>query len=134
MSQATDTLATFLRHIAELDADACGTLLADDAEMLSPVAPEGLPRRVSGRDAIVGLLQMLPQMFSDFEFHDLEFQAGEDPSIAFAFARSECTLTTGARYDQDYVFFARVHDGAITEYREYMDSSRAAAAIAAVAQ
>jgi ketosteroid isomerase-like protein len=77
-------------------------------------------------------LRMLPQMFKTYEFHDLRTFAGEDPEVAFVFTRSSCTLANDAPYEQDYVFFARVRDGAIIEYREYIDSVRAVAAIRAI--
>jgi uncharacterized protein len=131
MSEATDVLLEFLGHIEKLDVPACAALLADDAQMVSPLAPAPIPKHISGRDAIVDTLRMLPQMFKSYEFHDLHTFAAE-PDAAFVLAQSSCTLANDAPYEQDYVFFARVRDGAIVEYREYMDPVRVGAVFAAM--
>lgn len=125
-------LATFIKHIECLDAGGCTDLLAEDAAMLVPFAAEGLPGELHGRTAIISVLEMLPRMFRRMSFTDLRVYGTDDPAVAVAFAHTTATLTDGAAYEQDNVFFARAQEGKIIEYREYMDPVRAGRAIAAI--
>lgn len=129
---AVDLLRSWLQHIEGLEVDACIDLLADDAVMLVPLAPEGLPRRTEGKPQIEQLLGLVGQMFRDFRFADVEVHGTDDPELAVATARSEIVLTNGDDYTQDYVFFVRARDGRIVGYTEYMDPVRARAAVAAL--
>lgn len=121
-------LSTFLERVSALGN--AGELFSDNAVQKVPFAPEGVPKEIAGPGVVAAGFNNMGAMFSRFAYSDVTVLDTSDPEVAVAFAHGEGTLVNGAAYTQDYVFYARIQDGKIVEYREYMDPVRAAAAIA----
>lgn len=119
-------------NIANLDVDAVLASLSDDVLLLAPFAPEGVPRRTEGKQAVAGAYGAVLGIFKSFAWHDVEVLGTDDPEVAVLTARSEVTLVNDTPYAQQYVVYVRVRDGLIVEVREYFDPAAATAAFASL--
>jgi len=117
---AQHTLAEHLRLTAAGRVEEWVKLFAPDAVLEFPYAPAGVPRRVTGRDALVAHMSNFPKTF-DVEFVDLVFHDTVDPSLVIAEFRSTGTaLPTGKPYEQTCISVVRTNDDAlITHYLDY---------------
>ena len=117
---AQHAVAEHLRLTAAGRVDEWVTLFAPDAVLEFPFAPAGVPRRVSGRDALSAHMSHFPETF-DVEFGDLVFHETVDPSLVIAEFRSTGTaLPTGKPYEQTCISVVRTNDDAlITHYLDY---------------
>ncbi|WP_369265139.1 nuclear transport factor 2 family protein [Streptomyces sp. R35] len=95
-------------------------LFAPDAVLEFPYAPDGVPKQVKGRDALLAHMRGFPETF-DVKFVDLVFHDTVDPSLVVAEFRSTGTaLPTGKPYEQTCISVVRTDDDAlITHYLDY---------------
>lgn len=124
MTSASSLLKSYIDRVAAVDGGTLVGMFSADAVQRVPFAPPGIPTKITGEAVGRGFLA-LRLMFKSLAFSDVEIVDTSDPELAVGFAHAEATLQTGAPYDQDYVFYVRVRNGKITEYREYMDPQRA---------
>ena len=117
---AQHTVAEHLRLTAAGRVDDWAKLFAQDAVLAFPYAPAGVPRQVTGRDALVAHMSNFPKIF-DVKFVDLVFHETVDPSLVIAEFRSTGTaLPTGKPYEQTCISVVRTNDDAlITHYLDY---------------
>ncbi|MEV7679986.1 nuclear transport factor 2 family protein [Streptomyces sp. NPDC088341] len=117
---AQHAVTEHLRLTAAGRTDEWVTLFAPDAVLEFPFAPAGVPRRVTGRDALFAHMSNFPETF-DVEFVDLVFHETVDPSLVIAEFRSTGTARpTGKPYEQTCVSVVRTDDDAlITHYLDY---------------
>jgi len=117
---ARHTLTEHLRLTAAGRVDEWVKLFAADAVLEFPYAPVGVPKRVTGRDALFAHMSNFPKTF-DVEFVDLVFHDTVDPSLVIAEFRSTGTaLPTGKPYEQTCISVVRTNDDAlITHYLDY---------------
>jgi len=117
---AQHTVAEHLRLTAAGRTDEWVTLFAPDAVLEFPYAPAGVPRRVTGRDALFAHMSHFPETF-DVEFVDLVFHETVDPSLVIAEFRSTgAAVPTGKPYEQTCISVVRTDDDAlITHYLDY---------------
>lgn len=117
---AQHALAEHLRLTAAGRTDEWAELFAPDAVLEFPYAPAGVPRRVTGRDALVAHMKNFPETF-DVEFVDLVFHDTVDPGLAVAEFRSKGTaLPTGKPYEQECISVVHTDEnGLITRYLDY---------------
>lgn len=117
---AQHTVAEHLRLTAAGRLDEWANLFAPDAVLEFPFAPAGMPRQVTGREALVAHMSNFPRMFA-VEFVDLVFHETTDPSLVIAEFRSTGTaLPTGKPYEQTCISVVRTNGNAlITHYLDY---------------
>lgn len=117
---AQHTVAEHLRLTAAGRTDEWVKLFAPDAVLEFPYAPAGVPRQVTGRDALFAHMSSFPETF-DVEFVDLVFHETVDPSLVIAEFRSTGTARpTGKPYEQTCISVVRTDDDAlITHYLDY---------------
>jgi ketosteroid isomerase-like protein len=117
---AQHAVAEHLRLTAAGCTDEWVKLFAPDAVLEFPFAPAGVPRRVTGRDALLEHMSHFPETF-DVEFVDLVFHDTVDPSLVIAEFRSTGTaVPTGKPYEQTCISVVRTDDDArITHYLDY---------------
>lgn len=117
---AQHAVAEHLRLTAAGRVDEWVTLFAPDAVLEFPFAPDGVERRVAGRDALVAHMRHFPETF-DVDFGDLVFHETVDPSLVIAEFRSTGTARpTGKPYEQTRISVVRTDDDArITHYLDY---------------
>ena len=117
---AQHAVAEHLRLTAAGQVDEWVMLFAPDAVLEFPFAPPGVPRRVTGREALFAHMSHFPETF-DVEFVDLVFHDAVDPSLVIAEFRSVGTARpTGKPYEQTCISVVRTDDDAlITHYLDY---------------
>jgi ketosteroid isomerase-like protein len=119
-SPAQRALSEHLRLTAAGETEKWADLFAADGVLEFPYAPQGVPKRLQGRDALIAHMRAFPDTF-DVTFVDLVFHDTIDPTLAIAEFRSEgVALPTGKPYDQTCISVLRVDDdGRITSYLDY---------------
>ncbi|MFF7251440.1 nuclear transport factor 2 family protein [Embleya sp. NPDC008237] len=117
---AQHAVAEHLRLTAAGDTEEWVKLFAPDAVLEFPYAPDGVPKQVIGRDALLAHMRGFPETF-DVRFVDLVFHDTVDPSLVVAEFRSTGTaLPTGKPYEQTCISVVRTDDDArITHYLDY---------------
>jgi ketosteroid isomerase-like protein len=105
-----------------LEIDALGELFADDVVFRLPFAPEPVPQRTEGKEAVLQVYSGFPDLVSPLGFHDIEIRPLAAEGEYVAEYRSDCTmLPTGAPYRNRYVGLFTVRDGKLAEFAEYFD-------------
>ena len=95
-------------------------MLAAEAVMEFPYAPEGLPRRLNGRTAIQAHLGHLSSMIAFNRVGGATVHAGGDPEmVVLEFEGFGRGVSTGAVYEQRYVSLIRLRHGEIVHYPDY---------------
>ena len=130
MSKATEVLSRFLDAVSRLDIETVKSLFHEDITQNVPFPPEGTPDAIHGKVAVSGSFDMLPMMFKELKYSNVEIVEPTDPDFAVGFAHADGVLPTGDSYTQNYVFYVRLKDGLIHEYREYMNPIQLGNAIA----
>ncbi|WP_405970578.1 nuclear transport factor 2 family protein [Streptomyces sp. NBC_00988] len=117
---AQHAVAEHLRLTAAGHTEEWVKLFAPDAVLEFPYAPDGVPKQVTGRDALLAHMRGFPETF-DVKFVDLVFHDTVDPSLVIAEFRSTGTaLPTGKPYEQTCISVVRTDDDArITHYLDY---------------
>ncbi|MBQ2263688.1 MAG: nuclear transport factor 2 family protein [Loktanella sp.] len=121
MADKFDTFSDLLRaalgsHLAP--ADDMLDLFTDDIVFEFPFAPEGLPTRFEGRDALTGHLAKLGPLLSlgEMELHAV-YPSGD--TVIAEFSCKGRGVQTGLPYDQNYVSVITLRDERIARYRDY---------------
>lgn len=88
-----------------------------------PYAPDGFPKRVAGKEALIKQYAGWPQNAGKANFtNGIRFHATLDPQIVVAeFHGVSEIVPTGRTYDQRYVGIFHVEDGKITLFREHFE-------------
>lgn len=117
---ARRALTEHLRLTAAGRTDEWVLLYAPDAVLEFPYAPDGVPRRVEGREALHAYMSHFPETF-DVEFTDPVFHETVDPSLVIAeFGSTGTARQTGKPYEQTCISVVRTDDdGLITRYLDY---------------
>jgi uncharacterized protein len=122
-SDATDVVRRYLDAVGALDLDALAGTFAGDVVMDLPYAPPGFPRRVEGKDDVVGFFSGMPDMITPLRFHDYRLDAlADDPgSVVAQYASDARILATDRPYRNTYVSRFQVRGGEIVWFAEYFD-------------
>jgi len=128
---AQHTVAEHLRLTAAGRVDEWVELFAANAVLEFPYAPEGVPRRVEGREALLAHMRAFPETF-DVEFVDLNFHETVDPSLVIVEFRSTgIAVPTQKPYEQTCISVVYTDDEArITHYLDYWNPLVAIEALA----
>lgn len=127
------------RLVLDQDIEGQADLYAPDGVLEWPFAPEGVPRRLEGREQIAGVLGMLGQRIRQsgrrpVGLHSVVVHETLDPEVVVVeFELHGEVLATGDGYRLPYVQVARVRDGAIVSFRDYFGAGTARALAAALA-
>ena len=134
MSEAgpAEVLESMCAAFERLEVDAFIALLDENAQAYFPYLPDPYPKEARGREEIAAIFTLVDQLFAEFAFTKREPIPASDPELLIVRASSKGTLKNGDGYTNDYVFFIRVRDGKIIEYREYFDTTRLLAAVATI--
>jgi len=121
--QARQAVMNFLTGLEDKDMDRVNAVWAEDAVQEMPYAPEGFPRRVAGREALIRHYAGWPANSGRARFTEgIVFHPTLDPSVVFVEYHGVSEIRfTGRIYDQRYGGLFHVEDGRITLFREYFD-------------
>jgi ketosteroid isomerase-like protein len=103
---------------ALVPADELLDLFAEDVVFEFPYAPEGLPRRLDGRNRLAAHLAQLGPLL---EFDSFELDASHvcGNVVVLEFTCRGRGVRTGAAYDQTYISVVTLRNGRIACYRDY---------------
>lgn len=121
--QARKVVLDFLTGLEVKDMARVNDVWAEDAVQDMPYAPDGFPKRVVGKQALIRQYAAWPQNSGKAHFTDgIVFYPTRDPSIVIAeFHGLSEIVPTGRIYDQHYIGVFHVEDDKITLFREYFD-------------
>ena len=121
--QARKVVLDFLTGLEAKDMARVNGVWADDAVQDMPYAPEGFPKRVVGKEALIRQYAAWPQNSGKARFTDeIVFYPTRDPNIVITeFHGLSEIVPTGRIYDQRYIGVFHVEDGKITLFREYFN-------------
>ena len=111
----------YFARIAAGDAQGTADLFTEDG-VIWVLGNTQLPSETRGREAIAGLIGMLPQIFPETGLKVVcdQFTA-EDDRVAII-GHSEAMHASGKPYNNSYHFLLTIRDGKIVESREYLDT------------
>jgi ketosteroid isomerase-like protein len=119
--QTRDTVLAFLEGLEAKDLGRVNDLWAEDAVQEMPYSPDGFPKRVAGREALIAHYAGWPENASEADFTSrLVFYDTTDPRVVFAeyHGRTE-VVPTGRTYEQTYGGLFHVVDRKIQLFREW---------------
>ena len=117
-----DIALRYLEAINAWDFDVKRELLAPDIVFEMRYAPEGFPRRIVGRDALMEFLSPLPESIITEGLYDIHVETlHSDPAEVIAFYKSDMQMVQPVDYRNEYVTRFTVRDGQITRFCEYYD-------------
>ena len=121
--QTKQTVIDFLTALEDKDMDKFAELWAEDAVQDMPFSPEGFPKRVEGKNALIQHYAAWPEISGLANFTDnLVFYPMQDATMVFAEWRGDVEIIpTGKQYKQQYGGLFHVVDGKIELFREYYD-------------
>lgn len=111
----------YLELISKGDAQGVVDLFTDDGAIIVE-SHTMLPPEVRGKEAILGLMTMLPQMFPETGLKIIiDDVTAEENRVAIR-ARSDAKHASGKMYQNRYHFLLYFKDGKISSSHEYLDS------------
>ncbi|MFE0255518.1 nuclear transport factor 2 family protein [Streptomyces sp. NPDC059010] len=109
-----------LQLLLDKDIPAWVDLWDEDGVFEFPFAPEGWPRRLEGRAAVLDYMRDYPDHIDLHAFPDLKIHQTLDPETIVVEMRGVGRLVpSGDPFDMTYVAVVSVADGRITHYRDY---------------
>ena len=121
--QTEDAVRMFLESLESKDMQAFASVWADDAVQELPYAPEGFPKIVRGKQALIEHYAAWPKNSGAADFtSELRFFPMQDAEWVFAtFTGNVDVIPTGRKYNHVYGGLFHVTGGKITLFREYFD-------------
>lgn len=121
--QTKQIVRTFLESLETKDMDAFASVWAEDAVQDMPYSPDGHPKRVVGKDALLALYSGWPENSGEADFtSELVFYTMQDPRTVFVEYKGTVeVLPTDRIYKQVYGGLFHVVDNKIQLFREYYD-------------
>lgn len=110
----------FFSGLEAMDVQRAVSAFAEDGVQVMPYSPDGFPKRLDGRAAILRQYSALPDNYTSMRF-PREILATEDPERFVVRYTGEIALKAGGRYDNTYVGLFTVRDGRIQEFVEFFD-------------
>ncbi len=125
MSAGSKGEAVVLRYLEimnRLDLDALGELFTEDVVSRLPFAPDPIPQRTEGKEAVMALYAGFPALVSPLGFHDHEIRPMADPDELIAEYTSDCTmLPTGRPYRNRYISRFTIRGDKLAGVTEFFD-------------
>lgn len=116
--KTTEVFATHLALVSK-QVQAWVELFAEDAVIEFPYAST-TPRRLEGKADIYHYMKDVPAQMQNLVFTNVRVYPTTNPNILWAEVHGEADIvSTGCRYQQDYVMCLETKAGKIVHYREY---------------
>jgi hypothetical protein len=116
-------IRAYLDAVSDLDVDGIMATLHADVVMHIPFAPDGIPSRVEGKDAVREWFTGVPDLLEPLNYtgHDI-VALGRDNDYLARCSGSTTVRPTGIPYSTDYIALFTVRDGLLVSTTEYFDS------------
>lgn len=111
----------YLECIGKGEVDAVVDMFTDDGAIIVE-SKTMLPPEVRGKDAIRGLMTMLPQMFPETGLKIIIDDVTAEENRVSVRAHSDAKHVSGKMYQNRYHFLLYFQDGKISSSHEYLDS------------
>ncbi|GGS72381.1 nuclear transport factor 2 family protein [Streptomyces violaceus] len=116
----TDLYHRGLRLLLDKDIAAWVTLWDDDGVLEFPFAPEGWPKRLEGKAAVLDYMRDYPEHIDLHDFPDVTVHQTDAPGKIVVEMRGVGRLVkSGEPFDMTYIAVVTVADGRIRHYRDY---------------
>jgi ketosteroid isomerase-like protein len=112
---------SYLELIGKGDVDAVVDLFTDDGAIIVE-SKTMLPPEVRGKEAIRGLVAMLPQIFPETGLRIIVDDVTAEENRVAIRAHSDAKHVSGKMYQNRYHFLLYFRDGKISSSHEYLDS------------
>lgn len=112
---------SYLELIGKGDVDAVVDLFTDDGAIIVE-SKTMLPPEVRGKEAIRGLVAMLPQIFPETGLRIIVDDVTAEENRVAIRAHSDAKHVSGKMYQNRYHFLLYFEDGKISSSHEYLDS------------
>lgn len=112
---------SYLELIGKGDVDAVVDLFTDDGAIIVE-SKTMLPPEVRGKEAIRGLVAMLPQIFPETGLRIIVDDVTAEENRVAIRAHSDAKHVSGKMYQNRYHFLLYFKDGKISSSHEYLDS------------
>jgi len=99
-------------------------LLADDVVFEFIVTVPGYPRRIAGRDNLIGLYRGYHNAFFLDRCFDLRTHRADDSTVTLEYASEGRAVATGRSYGNHYISVVTIKDRKIIHWRDYLDPLR----------
>lgn len=121
--QSREVVMNFLTGLEDKDMERVNGVWADDGVQDMPYTPEGFPKRVIGKEALIRQYAAWPQNSGKARFTDeMRFYPTRDPNMVVVEYHGVSEIVPTERtYDQRYIGLFHVENGKITLFREYFD-------------
>jgi fermentation-respiration switch protein FrsA (DUF1100 family)/ketosteroid isomerase-like protein len=110
----------FFTPLEKLDIQSFMKVWADDAKQIMPLAPNGFPGELSGKDAIFNQYKGLPDNFTSMKF-PRRISATADPNKVIVQYTGIIPLKSGGEYNNNYVGIFEIKNGKVKTFTEYFD-------------
>jgi ketosteroid isomerase-like protein len=117
---AREVVAAFFSALESLDIDAFLEVWYKNGKQIMPLAPEGFPQILDGKEEIYHQYKGLPDNFSTMSF-PYKIYDTEDPDKVIVQYTGYIPLKDGGEYNNNYVGVFAVHEGKLMTFIEYFD-------------
>lgn len=129
------TLDRALRHLVEHDMAAFAALWAPEGTMEFPIAGDGWPARLEGREAVTGYLEHYTEAVDVRSIVSQTRHPGLDPeTVVVEFVLDGVGVPTQRPFRMAYLALVTVGEEGITSYRDYWSRRAAEEAMSGDAQ
>jgi len=121
-----EIVGRFLEAEAKQDVQGMADVVAENIVFEMPFALPGLPDRVEGKGTLVEFLDRFlgkeHGVFTGWDLHNIRIYPSGDPDLFFAELDGQGVVAKSRyQYRQKYIILARVSDGRISHWREYLN-------------
>lgn len=119
-SSFSDMLKAGLATLVDQEADGFLSMMAEDAVMEFPFAPDGFPCQIRGRAELAAYLGRFAELLELSSVTPAKTHRTSDPGVVvFEFTATGRGVRTGRPYNQSYISVITARDGRIVRYQDY---------------
>jgi ketosteroid isomerase-like protein len=110
----------FFTSLEKLDIQSFLKVWSDNGRQIMPLAPNGFPAELNGKEAIFNQYKGLPDNFTAMSF-PRKISATNDPNKVIVQYQGIIPLKAGGEYNNNYVGIFEIKNGKIEKFTEYFD-------------
>jgi ketosteroid isomerase-like protein len=118
--EARTVVAKFFAALERLDINAFLKVWAPKGKQVMPLAPEGFPSLLEGKEAIYNQYKSLPENFNAMSF-PYKIVNTEDPNKVIVQYTGYIPLKDGGEYNNNYVGVFEIENGLLVRFTEFFD-------------
>lgn len=119
-TETKKVVAEFFTALEKLNIPAFLKVWADNGKQIMPLAPQGFPSLLSGKEAINNQYKALPENYTSMSF-PFKIYPTENPNKAIVQYTGTIPLKDGGEYNNNYVGIFEIRNGKLQQFTEYFD-------------